>query len=67
MYFEWFWLLLVVSPCYFSKKMRSLKAKTSAESQTICALGVVPGEPWGDGEAYAVARAGRKFQFFREG
>ena len=30
-----------------------------AESQNIGVLGVVPGEPWGDGEAYAVARASR--------
>ena len=113
---EWFGLVLVVSPCYFSKKCglagpnkhwksnylcfggcprgtlggwRSLccgqsqsrfqffrdgwmvwigispkkavsRAQTSTESQTIGVLGVVGGEPWGDGEAYAVARASRE-------
>ena len=43
----------------FLQKNAVSRAQTSAESQTICALGVVPGEPWGDGEAYAVARASR--------
>ena len=35
------------------------RAETTAENQHICVLEVVFGEPWGDGEAYAVATARR--------
>ena len=51
----WFWWLAQA----ISLKNAVSRAQTSAESQDIGVLGFVPVEPWGDGEAYAVARASR--------
>ena len=61
----WFLCILNGFGCFWwlahaiSLKNAVSRAQNSAESLNIGVLGVVPGEPWGDGEAYAVARASR--------